>query len=283
MAAPSSIDVNFRVIVAGSSGVGKSSLIQRIARDTFSNISNATVGVDYVSKHTITSKGVAIRTSYTDLAGQERFRAVCRNFYRDATAVLIVIDASLAAPKSAYEDVTYWMDQVTDCAPINVPIILVASKIDLVDVRTLSKDAIEAHGVTPNVLKRIYAGRIFYTSAITGEGAAELESEVRRIEEATSSYQLAATASARNLTLGVSRSEMTAESSRTSVDPDEPLICIVPSADGSLHVMRERGLVNLNPRCTVGDERRSAIPASASSLSPSSGSPLRTGRAGCPC
>jgi small GTP-binding protein len=282
MTEPLSIDVSFRVVVAGSSDVGKSCLIRRIARNTFSNISSATIGMDHVSKKTVTDKNVTICTSYTDLAGQERFRSVCRSAYRDATVVLVVIDASLAAPHNAYEDAAYWVGQASEYAPINVPIILVANKVDKLQESALSEDAIETHGVTSDVIKRIYTSRIFFTSAHTGEGADELEGEVRRIEEATSSYQLAATASARSSAFDSYGGAMTAESNHTIVGANEPLLCIVPNADGSLEVLRERGLVNLNPRRVVGREAH-APPASASSLSPSSRSPLRTDSHGCAC
>lgn len=70
-------EVDVKIVVVGTSGVGKTSLAQRFTTDRWHPHSSATVGASFVLKReTIRSRHVALHI--WDTAGQERFRSMVR-------------------------------------------------------------------------------------------------------------------------------------------------------------------------------------------------------------
>ena len=271
------VNISLSVVVSGTVAVGKSSIIKRNTKGTSGGAgTSATVCVDYGRKNLVTAKNVVIGTTYTDLAGQERFRSVCSQFYRGVCAVLVVFDASLDGPTQPTEDVGYWIDQSLMHAGPSVPVFIVANKMDIV-----RNPDLEAQGITPAVVERGYSGKVFYVSAKTGEGIEELEREIRHVEEMTAVYQEAATEAARFANPPHKRGEITgdARSAQVHLSTNEPLLCVVAGPDGEPIVVRQRGLVNLDPP-TAGEARG---PASALSPSPFGESQRVSGMPSCSC
>ena len=273
------VNISLNVVVSGTVAVGKSSLIKRIANGSFDSIgASSTIGVDYVTKNLVTAKNVLLRTIYTDLAGQERFRSVCSQCYRGVCAVLVVFDVSLDILIQPTEDVGYWIDQSLLHAGPSVPVLIVANKMDMVHD---SDRNLKVQGITPEVVQRGYSGKVFYVSAKTGEGIEELEREIRRVEETTAVYQQAATDAARAANPPHKGGEITgdARSAQVHLVGNEPLLCVVPGPDGEPIVVKQRGLVNLDPPTVRGARDL----ASASSLSPFGESRRVSGVSSCSC
>ncbi|VDP09830.1 unnamed protein product [Soboliphyme baturini] len=112
------IDHTFRIMMAGDSAVGKSSIILRMVRDNFSPVMSSTIGVDFQVKILpVDHKWVALQL--WDTAGQERYRSLCRSYFRRADAVLMVYDCS---------NVDSFLNGTT---PKGTPIVLCCNKCDL--------------------------------------------------------------------------------------------------------------------------------------------------------
>lgn len=82
---------SFSVILIGDSGVGKSNLLTRFARNQFIVESKATIGVEFATK-TVKIKERPIKAQIWDTAGQERYRSVSPLYYKGSDAVLVVYD-----------------------------------------------------------------------------------------------------------------------------------------------------------------------------------------------
>ena len=82
-------DEGYKVIIAGSSGVGKSSLLLRFVDNIFSENLLSTIGVDFKFK-TFEIKGKKIKMQIWDTAGSETFRSIVSAYYRGANAVVLV-------------------------------------------------------------------------------------------------------------------------------------------------------------------------------------------------
>ena len=81
------------VVVAGDSGCGKSSLLERIAHDTFSAATRSTVSVDIVVKSVRLADGRRARIRFFDLVGQDIAQPYqATPFYKGAEVVLAVFD-----------------------------------------------------------------------------------------------------------------------------------------------------------------------------------------------
>jgi Rab family protein len=69
-------DYLFKVVLIGDSGVGKSNLLSRFARDEFSLDTRSTIGVEFATK-TVRVDGKLVKAQIWDTAGQERYM-LCR-------------------------------------------------------------------------------------------------------------------------------------------------------------------------------------------------------------
>ena len=94
-----------KIVIVGEADIGKSSILLRYIADTYSDESNPTLGVAYLSK-TITFGGIGIKMNIWDTAGQERFGSLTKIYSRDANAILLVYDitsrSSFEKMKSIY-------------------------------------------------------------------------------------------------------------------------------------------------------------------------------------
>ena len=75
-------EYQFRIILIGDAGVGKSSLLRSFTDGTFFEYSDPTVGVDFFSRVIKVQDGSPIKLQLWDTAGHERFRSITRSYYR---------------------------------------------------------------------------------------------------------------------------------------------------------------------------------------------------------
>ena len=120
----------FKIIVLGDSGVGKTSIISQYIKGEFSSELPATIGVEYLSKY-VTVEDERIKLGIWDTAGQEKFRTLTRQFYRNVDGVIMVYDITRKETLTHIDD--YWIQQLTENATNSYQIILVGNKSDLKD------------------------------------------------------------------------------------------------------------------------------------------------------
>ncbi len=100
---------SFKVIMVGSSSVGKSTLLVRYIDDAF-NPQKPTVGLDYRSKK-ITMNGETFNMELWDSAGQERYRTIVFNYFKLSKAACVVFDIT---NPSSLEETKFWLKQVNN-------------------------------------------------------------------------------------------------------------------------------------------------------------------------
>ena len=86
-------DYNFiiKLVLLGDSSVGKTNLLLRYSKDEFEESTKATIGMDFISMETkINDK--EIRVQFWDTAGQEKYKAITRTYYRIAHGIVMVYD-----------------------------------------------------------------------------------------------------------------------------------------------------------------------------------------------
>ena len=82
-------DLTYKTIVIGDSGVGKSCLTLQAVQNKFENEYRATVGFEFMSFNIRINK-VVIKLQIWDTCGQEVYRALISNFYRNCSLAIIV-------------------------------------------------------------------------------------------------------------------------------------------------------------------------------------------------
>lgn len=80
----------YKVVVSGSAGSGKTSIVNQYVYGTFDSDMRATIGIEFTHK----DLGEDTRVVFWDTAGQERFQGMTGSYYRNAQAVMLVYDVS---------------------------------------------------------------------------------------------------------------------------------------------------------------------------------------------
>lgn len=153
-----------KVILVGSSGVGKTSLLCRYVKDIFDeSINEPTVGSSYSKVIVENTSGQEVELQVWDTAGQEKFRAVASIFYRQAKIALICFDYQ---DENSIKDIDQWASSVSSIEPECV-LYLVATKSDLLNDLSELKDFLEAK-------KSSTFTSVFITSAKNNVGITEI-------------------------------------------------------------------------------------------------------------
>ena len=110
---------SIKVVLLGESGVGKTCIISRFINNVFEDNIMTTTGASYVSKNMVFEDlGKTLRFDIWDTAGQEKFRALTRIFYKDASVAILVFDITR---RESFEQIkSYWYNQIKDNAPKNI-------------------------------------------------------------------------------------------------------------------------------------------------------------------
>ncbi len=159
-------DYLFKIIVAGHSGVGKTSLLNRYVDSIFPENHFTTIGVDFKIKTIsvyVNGAPKNVKLQIWDTAGQERFQAVSANYFRGTNGIILVF--ALNDLKS-FNRIQSWME-MADAHKISHRI-LVGNKADVSDERVVNNDIIAATHRCPYV----------EASAKTGQAVSEIFSSL---------------------------------------------------------------------------------------------------------
>lgn len=88
--------------------MGKTSIIIRIIENSFKQATTTTVGVDYKYQEKQVL-GQKVGVELWDTSGQDRFRSVAKNFFRNSDAIFLVF--SMTSDKSA-ESLLFWANEL---------------------------------------------------------------------------------------------------------------------------------------------------------------------------
>jgi small GTP-binding protein len=122
-------DYVLRIVLAGDSGVGKTSILERFRGRGFRPEPDSTIGVDF---HTTKvrlegeGEGVVFKLQIWDTAGHERFHTITRAYFRNTAACVLVYDATDAATAAS---LAAWSERVLEASPQTLRVV-VASKVD---------------------------------------------------------------------------------------------------------------------------------------------------------
>ncbi len=134
-------DYIWKVVVGGAGGVGKTSLLHRYIHNEFKENMKMTIGCQFHNQQ-LDRQNKRISMVMWDLGGQERFRFVQGDYIRGAAGAFVLFDLS---DHTTFENVEEeWIPLIRANAPPEIPIVLVGSKMDLVDEPTYQAIQVEA-------------------------------------------------------------------------------------------------------------------------------------------
>ena len=80
------------ILTVGDAAVGKSSLIKRFTKNTFSLTPQATIGVDFEQFKYRTEDNMISKFKFWNLGGFDRFHSTTYSFYKKSQGIIVVFD-----------------------------------------------------------------------------------------------------------------------------------------------------------------------------------------------
>ena len=149
----SKFDLSFKLIVIGDSGVGKSCLTTQATKGIFEDTYNATIGFEFFTFN-VKLCGKIIKLQIWDTCGQELYRSLITNFYRNASLAIIVYSVN---ERKTFENIDLWHKELRTHSSPNVKVFLIGNKIDLVDERKIQTEEGEKYAEQYKINKFIEA------------------------------------------------------------------------------------------------------------------------------
>ena len=137
----SSFDLSFKLIVIGDSGVGKSCLTNNAIKNTFEDTYNATVGFEFFTFN-IKLNNKVVKLQIWDTCGQELYRSLITNFYRNTSLAIMVYSIN---SKDSFENIEMWLRELRTHSSPDAKVFLIGNKVDLENEREVSKEQGETY------------------------------------------------------------------------------------------------------------------------------------------
>ena len=127
----------FKILILGDSTVGKTCFLTRYADKRFEEHYLATLGIDYKLKNITLKNNQAVKLQIWDTIGQDRYRAITKNYYKGAHGIVLIYDIT---QNDTFQNVKDWVESIKKEADEKVVVILVGNKIDCEEGRKVSKE-----------------------------------------------------------------------------------------------------------------------------------------------
>lgn len=156
------IEYPVRVVMIGDTKVGKTSLVLKYFRNSFSDDVQPTIGSSVFTRvYTEDDKKIVI--NYYDTAGQETYRSLGRLYYRNCICAILVFDVT---DRDSFDNLESWVEEFRSHCESKV-VYIAANKSDIKDKQVVTLDeAIEK-------AKQLEC-ECMLTSAADGTGVTEL-------------------------------------------------------------------------------------------------------------
>lgn len=131
-------DLSFKLIVIGDSGVGKSCLTLKATKNLFENNYNATVGFEFFSFN-IRVNDKVLKLQIWDTCGQEIYRSLITNFYRNSSLAIMVYSIDkyrkllIWYSFDSFENIEVWLKELKTHSNPDAKVFLIGNKSDLED------------------------------------------------------------------------------------------------------------------------------------------------------
>ena len=131
-------DEIYRVVLLGKQATGKTCIIAQFINGSFDPGTISSLTAQFIRKTIQFADGRNITLDIWDTAGQEKYRAIAKIYYKEARAVILVYDIT---DESSFKEMKeYWYEQVKLYAKKDVIFAVAANKNDLDEERKISDE-----------------------------------------------------------------------------------------------------------------------------------------------
>ena len=148
--------IEYKIVLIGNSAVGKTSLFKKLTTGQFSEKNISTIGMDKKTLNVeieVNENGSIVKKqiniSLVDTAGQERFRSITKNYFKESDGILLIYDIT---NKETFKNVEGWIDSIHESLGNHKDskyiIILIGNKTDLIGVDDYVREVKEEEAET---------------------------------------------------------------------------------------------------------------------------------------
>lgn len=160
-----SLKATIKVVLLGSEGVGKSSILNRFVYNDFKEEVDSTNGASYAPKTLPVSGGKEMKFDVWDTAGKEKYRTLNRFFMKDALFAIFVYDPF---NKDSFDNLEWYISTMKEIGLKNCLYVVAENKTDRKDrVKEVSEEEGKEYARQNKAIFRS-------VSAKTGEGIEDL-------------------------------------------------------------------------------------------------------------
>ena len=164
----------FKITLFGAPSVGKTSLILRYVKDSFSEDLKKTIGTSFLIKE-IELNEALLKLLIWDIGGQSQFSSLRQVYFKGSQAAIGVYD--ITSPESLLR-IPGWISSIKKTVG-DIPMVLVGNKIDLEENRRVPReDALD-------LAQRLNC-KHYESSALSGENVEDLFREIAELTYANS-------------------------------------------------------------------------------------------------
>ena len=130
-------EISLKIVLIGDSSVGKTSIIRRYIENSFNSceLSNITA---HPSPKSLIIDDKKIKLDIWDTVGQEKYRSIGKQFYKDSYIVIFVYDIT---EKQTFEDLkTFWVNDLKNYGEKYTIKAIVGNKLDLYEIEEVNEE-----------------------------------------------------------------------------------------------------------------------------------------------
>ena len=118
--------LNYKIILVGDSGVGKTCILMRAVNNKYTDAYQATIGFEFLLLY-FQVNDVKIKLQIWDTCGQEIYRSLIQGFFRNTTATVLVYSKT---NRSSFDNLGTWIKDIKNNTEQDMPIFLIGNKCD---------------------------------------------------------------------------------------------------------------------------------------------------------
>ena len=119
--------INFKLIIIGDTGVGKSSVLKRAVKNIFDENYQATIGFEFLLMH-FKVNDLKLKLQIWDTCGQEMYRSLVQGFYHNSSFALLVYEIN---NKKSFENLEFRLKDLRQHTEKDLPVFIIGNKNDL--------------------------------------------------------------------------------------------------------------------------------------------------------
>lgn len=136
-----------KLVLLGSSCVGKSSILLRFIKNRFNQQECSTIGASFLTSKIVLDDCI-IKFEIWDTAGQERYHSLVRLYYRNASVIFVTFDVNCY---TSYMTAKAWIVELKKCGPENAFIVLVGNKVDIIGLSRIRAELVNEYAIENNI------------------------------------------------------------------------------------------------------------------------------------